>query len=214
MSRVRGLQSAELSLGRTAGAAVPTWCWPSAGSASPAVRRVWRGGCIYVDVQVLRHADLRGIAVSVGVVGRTTGRHIGPLRRLRELPNIGEVNATFSGDWRAFWKDAPWRRRAGIVCDPVDDFSGAGILADIACGNDVFTTFLLGRNTGTINAGAKSPCGHAIYPRVDVGFLLGQHAAALLLIEKDDRFRRKAFPARRGHSRVRIRLAQFICIGN
>src|SRR5580704_10120381 len=163
---------------------------------------------------MLCQADLRRIAISIGIVSGTARRHVRSLGRLRELPNISKVNAAVCGARRSFGKDASRRRRTGIIPDPVHDLSCASILADIIGGDDVLTTFLQRRNTGTVNASEEAACADAVDPGIDVGFLLWQHAAALLLIEKDDGLRGKAFAPGRGHSRLRIGFAKLACKRN
>src|SRR5580704_4160605 len=156
-------------------------------SASPSMR--WIGGCrvVYVDVQVLCNIDARRIAVAIRVVvRRTTCRDLGPLRRLSKLPYFGKWNSSVDGTRRSFGKSAPRRGWAGIVRDPVRDLSCAGVPADIVRCNDIFATLFCGRNARAVNSSAKAARGDSVDPRINVGFLLGQHASALFLVEEDD----------------------------
>src|SRR5580693_8502304 len=106
-------------------------------SGSPALRGVRHCRRIYVDVQVLSDVDSRRIAIAIGVViCRTTGGDRGPFWRLGVLPYVGKTNTTVGGTRRAFGKGAPGRGRTGIVRDPIQDLSCAGILPDIVRGDD------------------------------------------------------------------------------
>ena len=170
---------------------------------------------VYIDVQALANVDSRWIAVSIGVVvRRTTGRNLGPFRRLGKLPYVSEGNGGVSGTRRSFRKRAPRRRRTGIVRDPEYDFSCAGILTDVASSHNIFAAFFCSGNARTVNARPEAACRDSVYPAVDIRFLLCQHPSALLLIQEDDGSRGKSFPTRRGHSRLRIGLAKFARIRN
>jgi len=71
-----------------------------------------------------------------------------------------------------------------------------------------------GGDAGAVDADAKPGGSDSVNPGVDVGLLLGQHASALLLIEKDDGVRGESFAACGGSSGVPVGIAQFSCVGN
>src|SRR5579863_1858587 len=184
-------------------------------SGSPALRGIRRRRRICVDVQGLCGVDVRRIAIAIAVViCRTTRRNRGPFWRLGVLPYVSKANTAVDGTRRALGKEATGRGRTGIVRDPIHDLSCAGILADIVGSDDILATFFCSGNARAVDAGPKAACGDSIDPRIDVGFLLGQHAAALLLIKENRGSRRESFPPCRRHSRLRVGLAEFARVRN
>src|SRR5580692_2034225 len=159
-------------------------------------------------MQSFADVDSRWIAVSIAVVvRRTTRRNLGSLWRLSKLPYLGKRNASVCGTRHPFGKSAPRRRRTGIIRDPVNDFSGTRVLTNIVRSHDIFAAFFCRGNTGAVDPGNKAACGYSVDPRVDVGFLLGQHPSTLFLIKENDGPSGKSFASRRDHSSPRIRLA-------
>ena len=142
----------------------------------------------------MRGGDSRGIAVAIVAIVRTLRSDVFALWRLRELPDFGESNTALSRAWRAsgriYRKRAAGRGRADIVDRPVNDLASGGALANVFGGN--YVAVVSSGNAGAVNAGAESGGGDGVDPGVDVGFLLGQHASALLLVEEDDSGRGKA----------------------
>ena len=80
-------------------------------------------------------------------------------------------------------KPAPRRGRASVVDGPVNDLAFPRALPNIVGGHDV--AVIRGRNAGAIDPCTKSFDNDAVDPRINVSLLLGQHAAALLLVEKN-----------------------------
>ena len=179
---------------------------------SSAVRGIGRGGCVYVYLELLRSGNSRRITVAVTAVVGAVRSHIFALRRLRELPDLGEGYAAFSGAWRVRGKCTARCRRARIINRPVNDLSSTGALANVVGGHNVRIIFV--RDAGTVDAGAKSSGSDAVDPSVDVGLLLGQHASALLLIEKDECVRGEAFMVRGGSGGLRVRVSELRRMGN
>src|SRR5580704_4473971 len=138
-------------------------------------------------MQLLLNIHSRRVAISVTVVGGWTSRRdIFPSGRLSKLPDISETDAALR---RARWllgKHASRRGWTSVVGNEVNDLAPAGILANVICRNDRCAPVFFGRYTGTVNARTKAASVHPVNPGIDVGFLFGQHASALLLIEKDD----------------------------
>jgi len=168
-------------------------------------------------MKLQRWRNSRRIAFSVSAVIRAVGGNIFALRGLRELPNVREADAAFGGTWRRFRKSAAGRGRTRVIDRPVDDVvCGAGALARVGAnifgGDDVV---VIGRwDAGAVDARAESSGGNAIDPRVNVGFLLGQHASALLLVEEDDGVRGKAFAARGSGGGLCVGVAELACVGD
>src|SRR5579864_6398005 len=79
-------------------------------------------------------------------------------------------------------------------------------------GSDHVTVVRRG-NSGTINPGTKSRRGNAVNPSVNVGFLLRQHASALLLVEKNNSVSRKTFPPCGCDCGARVGLSQACRVG-
>src|SRR5246127_336080 len=126
----------------------------------------------------------RRIAISVTAVIVASTGNILALGRLRELPDLGEVDAAFRRTRRRQRNRASRRERAGVVGRPIRNLSRAGSLANVFGGNGVFA--IGGARAGAINSGAESCDADGINPCVDVGLLFREHAPALFLIEEDD----------------------------
>src|ERR1700722_1379667 len=110
-------------------------------------------------------------------------------------------------------KRASRRGRAGIVDRPIDDRARSGVLANVFRRDHV--AIVRRSDPRTINTRAKSRGSDAIDPGVNVGLLFRQHAAALLLVEKNnDRAWKSLAPcSRSGSLRVRSPEASCVCAG-
>ena len=181
-------------------------------SVRPAVRGIRRGSCVQIHVELLRGGNSRRIAVAVAVVVGAASGDVFTLGRLCELPDFGERNAAPGGACRVSRKTAAGCGRAGVVDRPVDDVASARASADIFGGDDVAVVFR--GDAGAVDAGAESRGRDAVDPGVDVSFLLGQHASALLLVEEDDGMRGKTFLAGGGCGGLRVGVANFLCVGD
>src|SRR5882672_7439258 len=151
------------------------------------------------------------MAVAIAVVVGTVCRHILALRRLCKLPHFSKTDATLAWAW---WlqKAATGRRRTGVIDRPVHNASASRTLADVFSGDDIL---VVSRGySRTVDPGAKSRGSHTVDPGVDICLLLGQHTAALLLIEKNYGRVRKAFAVGRGHGGLRVRLAHAPGVGD
>src|SRR5580698_6734112 len=140
------------------------------------VRRIRRRGGVHIDRQPIRRGDSGSVAISVAAVVGAAPGYVFALRRLRELPDFGKTHSALCGTWRALWKRAPRRGRAGVVRHPISDIATGGIVANIVFanilrGDDV--TVIGSGHAGTIDAGAESCGGNAVNPGIDVGLLLG-----------------------------------------
>src|SRR5258708_13690198 len=144
-------------------------------------------------MELLGRRNSRRITVGVAAVVGASASYVLALGRLRELPDFGEADGALGGAWRRFRKRAAGRGWAGIVNCPVDDMASGSAVANVFGCNNVAVIFR--GDAGAVDAGAESGGGDGIDPGVDVGLLLRQHAAALLLIEEDDGLRGKAFAA-------------------
>src|SRR5208337_3680150 len=119
-------------------------------------------------------------------------------------------------------KCASRRGRAAVINRPINNLArfslcGAGTLARDSVRNCIsrmrenvfggnYVAVVCRRNAGAINSRAESGSSNLVNPCINVGLLLGQHAASLLLIEENDGCPRKAFAPRgcRGSPRVRL----------
>src|SRR5580693_1983029 len=166
-------------------------------------------------MELLRGGDSGHIAVAVATVIGAARGDVFALGRLRELPDFREADSALGWAWRVtagiYGKSAAGRGRAGVVDGPINDLASASIFANIFGGDDVVVVFC--RDPGTVDAGAKSSGGDGVNPGVDVGFLLGQHASALLLVEEDGGLRRKAFAARGGGGGLCVGVAELCRAG-
>ena len=140
--------------------------------------------------------NARGVATSIVVIALTTSRNILSLRRLCELPDIGERNSTRTGRKRALRKRASGRRRTSVIRHPVSNGSRTRVLPYVLGGDHAVATLLLRRNSGTINARPKARLVNSIHPRKQVCLLLRQQPTALFLIEKNDGLRSKTLTGR------------------
>src|SRR5579859_1406218 len=164
--------------------------------------RIGRSRRIHVDVQALPGANSGRVTISVAVIVRAAAGNILSLRRLRELPHFGETNSAVRRIGWALRKSAPGRRWAGVIDGPVSDLARAGALANVF-GSHYFLG--IGRRlAGAIDSWAESCRDYAVDPGKDVGLLLGQHAATLLLIEENDSVARESLALRRRSRRPRI----------
>src|ERR1700734_614289 len=144
-------------------------------------------------MQLLSGGNSGRVTVAITAIIGAVRSDVFALRGLRELPDFGEANAAVGWVLRARGKNAARRGRACIVDRPVNDLPSTGALANIFRGHDV--RIILIRDAGAVDAGAESGGCNAVDPGVDVGFLLGQHTSALLLVEEDDCACGKAFLA-------------------
>src|SRR5712691_2089071 len=160
-------------------------------SVQSAMRRIPRCGRVYVYVKLMCGRNSRRIAIAVAAVIRTLRSDVSPLGRLRELPDFGEGNAALRGIRRMRRKNAAGRGRTRVIDRPVDDLASGGAVTNVF-GSDHVAVIFCG-HAGAVDAGAESGGTHGVNPGIDVGFLLGQHASALLLVEEDDGVRGKAF---------------------
>src|ERR1035437_6601291 len=127
------------------------------------------------------------IAVAVRRIGLAAGgSHVGTPRGLRELPCFGEGHAAAGGSWRRLGKSAARRRATLIVADKEANVAAAVMIANVVGRHHGDSIRLAKRNARTVHARTIASAHHAIDPGMNVGALLGQHAAALLLIEKED----------------------------
>ena len=96
--------------------------------------------------------------------------------------------------------------------DEVGETPSASVLTNVFGGDDVVVVFC--GNAGAVNAGAESRGCNAIDPRENIGFLLGEHASALLLVEEDDRLFGESLTACGHDGGVRVRLAEAGGVGD
>ena len=167
-------------------------------------------------MELLRGGDSGHIAVAVATVIGAARGDVFALGRLRELPDFREADSALGWAWRVtagiYGKSAARRGRASVIDGPVDDLARAGALANVFCGDNV--AVIRGGDAGAVDAGAESGGGNGIDPGVDVGFLLGQHASALLLVEEDDGMRGKTFAVRGGGGGFGVGAAELRCAGD
>ena len=84
------------------------------------MRWIGAGRGIEIQMQVLAEGDSRRVTASVAVVvSRTPGGNVWPLRRLRKLPYVREVDAALGWAGWMLGEGASGRRRAGVVRDPI-----------------------------------------------------------------------------------------------
>ena len=167
-------------------------------------------------MELLRGGNSRRVAVAVAIVADAVCSHVFLLRRLRELPDFREPDAALGWAWRVsgrtYRKRAAGCGRAGVVDRPVNDLAASSAVANIFRGHYIAIVFR--RNAGAVDASAEPRGGDAVNPRIDVGLLLGQHAAALFLVEKDDGFVWKAFAVGCCSGSLRIGVAELRGVGN
>src|SRR5579871_1360727 len=174
----------------------------------PPARWVGRIGGVEVEMHPGARRKSRGITIAIGGVGFATGRrHRRPARRLGILPDVRKAHTAFCGARRLAWYTSR-RRRTLIIADEKMQLAMTGILANVVGGHDCHLARLAKGNAGAIHAGAISAAYHAVRPGVNVGALLGQHAATLLLIEKENRATRKSFALCRLYCRCGIACTQ------
>src|SRR5580693_1575957 len=167
-------------------------------------------------MELLRGGDSGHIAVAVATVIGAARGDVFALGRLRELPDFREADSALGWAWRVtagiYGKSAAGRGRAGVIYGPVDDLARAGALANVFCGDNV--AVIRGGDAGAVDAGAESGGGNGIDPGVDIDFLLGQHASALLLVEEDGGMRGKTFAVRGGGGGFGVGAAELRCAGD
>src|SRR5208282_551416 len=156
--------------------------------------------------------QVRRVAVSIPVVSRTASGNLFSLRRLRELPDLSEANSALGGAGRTGWEVASRSGRAGIVGDPISDVATGSVRANVFRSHNI--AVIRSGDAGAVDTGAESGGRDRVDPGVDVSFLLGQHAPALLLIEEDDGLRRKAFAPRGSDGGLRVGVPKLGCVGN
>ena len=83
-------------------------------------------------------------------------------------------------------KGASRRRGTSVVRHPILDLPRLGMLTNVVGGNHPHSSRLFESDAGTVNAGAETTRDDSVDPGIDVGLLLGKHAAALFLIKKED----------------------------
>src|ERR1700733_5802581 len=115
------------------------------------------------------------ITFSVAAVAGAVSGHIFTLRRLRELPDLGEANPAFAGAGRPLGKTTARRRRARVVNRPVHDPPSAGTLPNVFRGDDI--AVVSGGDARAVDASAESGGADAVHPGVEGCPLLGQHAS-------------------------------------
>lgn len=163
-------------------------------------------------MQPLGCGNSRRITFSVAAVAGAVSGNIFTLRRLRELPDLGEANTAFGGAGWPLGKSTARRRRARVVNRPVDDLPSAGALTNVFRGHDI--AVVCGGDARAVDASAESGGGDAVDPSVDVRLLLGQHASTLLLVEEDNGLRGKAFAVGGGRGSLRVGLAKLRGVGD
>src|SRR3984957_1432964 len=163
-------------------------------------------------MQSLDCGNSRRITFSVAAVAGAVSGNIFTLRRLRELPDLGEANTAFAGAGWPLGKSTARRRRARVVNRPVDDLPSAGALTNFFRGHDI--AVVCSGDARAVDASAESGGGDAVDPGVDVRLLLGQHASTLLLVEEDNGLRGKAFPACGSRGSLRVGLAKLRGVGD
>ncbi len=104
------------------------------------------------------------------------------------------------------------RRWASVVGGPEDNLAPARVLSNVLGGDDVAAVW--SRHAGTVDSGTESSRGDAVNPGIDVSVLLGQHASALLLIEKNNRCTWEPFSAGCSRGGLRVRLSDPGSIGD
>src|SRR5580704_202077 len=161
-------------------------------------------------MQLLCRRNSRRITVAVGTVIRAMGRHVFAPWRLRELPHVGEANAALAGAGGMSREGAAGGGWAGVVDGPVDDGARTRVGTNVFGSDDVAVIDC--GDSRAVDSGAEPGSGNAVDPRVDVGLLLGQHASALLLVEKDDGVRGKAFAVRGSDGGLRVGFAELGCV--
>ena len=130
------------------------------------------------------------------------------------MPHFREVDAARGWTGRRLGEGASRRRRAGVVRDPIRNLPSSGVLPDIPGGDNGHAAAFVSRNARTVNAGAKTGCGYAVRPGVNVRLLLGQHPSPFFLVQKDYCSLGKAFAPRRGCGNLGIGFAQPTGMGN
>src|SRR6202041_959415 len=88
-------------------------------------------------MQPLDCGNCRRITFSVAAVAGAVSGNIFTLRRLRELPYLGEANTAFGGAGWPLGKSTARRGRARVVNRPVDDLPSAGALTNVFRGHDI-----------------------------------------------------------------------------
>src|SRR5580698_1339432 len=155
------------------------------------------------------------ITISIGVVSRwASSGDVVSARRLGKLPDLGKTDSTVSAARRLAREDASRRGRTGIVGDEVYDPASTCVLANVVGGDDGCAMIFFGGNAGAVYSGAKTGSVHAINPGIDIGFLLRQHASALLLVEKDDGVSGESLAVCSGDSGSRVGFAECSGAGN
>src|ERR1700722_17347992 len=142
-------------------------------------------------MQSLDCGNSRRITFSVAAVAGAVSGNIFTLRRLRELPDLGEANPALGGAGWPIGKSTARRGRARVVNRPIDDLPSAGALTNVFRGHDIAVVCSGGARG--VDGSAESGGADAVDPSVDVRLLLGQHASTLLLVEEDSGLRGKAF---------------------
>src|SRR5580658_1812314 len=163
-------------------------------------------------MELLRGGKSRRIAVPVTVIVGTVCGDIFALWGLRELPDFGEGHATLGRTGRVRRKGAAGRGRAGVVDRPIDDLASSGALANVFDSDNVIV--VRSRDAGAVDAGAESAGSDGIHPGIDIRFLFGKHASALLLVEEDDGLHGETFLACGSGGSVRVGVAKSRCAGD
>ena len=102
---------------------------------------IWRNRGVYVNVQAAGDGNAGGIAISVAVVVGASSGYVRPFWRLRDLPDFRKVDAALCRARRAAGKRASGRRRARVICDPVNDSPRSGILANVFSSDNAAVIF-------------------------------------------------------------------------
>src|SRR5579862_5885080 len=166
------------------------------------------GRGVQIDMQLLSGIEIRWIAVSIGVViSGTSSGDVFSLRRLGELPDVSETSPAFLWRRRGLCGDTSGCWGTGIVGYEIENLSSVGVLLNVIGGDNPASSTFRSCNSRAVNASTEAIRGNGVYPAIDVGFLFGQHAAALLLIEKDDRVAGESLAFGGCHSALRVRFA-------
>jgi len=138
------------------------------------MRRIRRIGGINVEKPGVRVVAGR-IAITVGEIGGgTTSCVLLATWRLRKLPDRGIRNS--AGRWkRRIMRDsAPWRGRAGVVEDPVDEVATADVVADVVGSKDGDAASFVDGHARAIDASAITGMRQLVHPSAKIRVIHGR----------------------------------------
>ena len=95
-------------------------------------------------------------------------------RRLRELPDSGVRDAAGGWERRILRDNASWRGRAGVIEDPVGQFTLADVIANVVGGNDADSAAFVDRHARAIDAGAITNARQLIDPSAKISVIYGR----------------------------------------